>query len=104
MKKTIFKEGRITQSLYRSASKQNIPANIIVEFARIYGFQIDFQRDIWKNDTFQILYESYVNDNNEVLEFGNILFANLILKGKEYPLYYFSNNNFDVGCTTFINF
>ena len=33
---------------------QKIQPNIIVEFARIYGFQIDFQRDIRKNDTFQI--------------------------------------------------
>ena len=66
-KKIIFKEGRITQSLYRSASKQNIPANIIVEFARIYGFQIDFQRDIRKNDSFQIIYEVYEDENKKFL-------------------------------------
>ena len=53
-KKIIFKEGKISQSLYRSAIKSNILPNIIVEFARIYGFQIDFQRDIRKNDYFKI--------------------------------------------------
>ena len=42
------------QSLYKSASDQRIPANIIIEFARIYGFQVDFQRDIRKRDSFQI--------------------------------------------------
>ena len=94
IKNFIYQESKIVNSLYSSAVKKNIPVALIIDFARIYGFEIDFQRDIWKNDTFQILYESYVNDNNEVLEFGNILFANLILKGKEYPLYYFSNNNF----------
>ena len=94
IKNFVYEESKIVNSLYSSAVKKNIPVALIIDFARIYGFEIDFQRDIWKNDTFQILYESYVNDNNEILEFGNILFANLILKGKEYPLYYFSNNNF----------
>ena len=94
IKNFIYQESKIVNSLYSSAVKKDIPIALIIDFARIYGFEIDFQRDIWKNDTFQILYESYVNDNNEILEFGNILFANLILKGKEYPLYYFSNNNF----------
>ena len=58
-KKVVYKEGKILQSLYRSAIKQKIKPNIIVEFARLYGFQIDFQRDIRKNDNYQILYEIF---------------------------------------------
>ena len=88
-KKIIFKEGRITQSLYRSASKQNIPANIIVEFARIYGFQIDFQRDIRKNDSFQIIYEVYEDDNKKIFNTGKIIFADLNLRNQSNSLYYF---------------
>ena len=64
-----------------------------MDFARIYGFQIDFQRDIWKNDRFQIIYENYLNDKNETIETGNIIYANLILKGKEYPLYFFKSDD-----------
>ena len=93
-KDIIYEESKIINSLYTSAVKKNIPTGLIIDFARIYGFEIDFQRDIWKNDSFQILYESYVNDQNEALDYGNILYANLILQGREYPLYYFSNNNF----------
>ena len=88
-KKIIFKEGRITQSLYRSASKQDIPANIIVEFARIYGFQIDFQRDIRKNDSFQIIYEVYEDDNKKIFNTGKIIFADLNLRNQSNTLYYF---------------
>ena len=66
-KKIIYKEGKIKQSLYRSASNQNIPANIIVEFARIYGFQVDFQRDVRKNDTFQIIYEVFEDEDKKFL-------------------------------------
>ena len=61
-KKIIYKEDIILQSLYKSAESQKIPANIIIEFAGIYGFQVDFQRDIRKKDKFQILYELYLNE------------------------------------------
>ena len=42
-KEIIYKENLIVQSLYKAATDQKIPANIIIEFAAIYGFQIDFQ-------------------------------------------------------------
>ena len=88
-KQILYKEDIILQSLYKSAEKQKIPANIIIEFAGIYGFQVDFQRDIRKKDKFQILYELYLNEKNEVIETGEILFANLKLSGQDNTLYYF---------------
>ncbi len=84
-----YKEAEITSSLYASAVKMGIEPNIIIDFARIYGFQIDFQRDIWKNDSFQIVYETFSNENSQIIETGKIIFANLILQGKENPLYIF---------------
>ena len=84
-----YKENLILQSLYKAATDENIPANIIIDFARIYGFQIDFQRDIRKQDKFQIMYEIYFNEKNEIVETGEILFANLKLSGKDNSLYYF---------------
>ena len=88
----IYKEDLILQSLYKSASNQKIPANIIIEFARIYGFQVDFQRDIRKRDAFQMMYEIFVNDNGKIIETGNILFANLKLSGENNSLYYFNKD------------
>ena len=71
----VYKETIITNSLYNSAINLNIKPNIIVEFARLYGFQIDFQRDVWKNDSFQIIYEEFVNDDNKIVDTGEIIFA-----------------------------
>ena len=88
-KKIIYEENSITQSLYKSASDKKIPANIIVEFAAIYGFQVDFQRDIRKKDKFHIMYELFLNEKKEVVETGLILFANLKLSGQDNSLYYF---------------
>ena len=88
-KQIVYKENIILQSLYKSAIDQKIPASTIIEFARIYGFQVDFQRDIRKKDRFQIMYEIYVNENRKVIETGNIIFANLVLSGEDNSLYYF---------------
>ncbi len=88
-KKLSYKESEIVNSLYATAIKNNIQPNIIIDFARVYGFQIDFQRDIWKNDSFQLLYETYEDDNKKILETGNIIFASLNLQGKDFPLYGF---------------
>jgi murein DD-endopeptidase MepM/ murein hydrolase activator NlpD len=89
-KNILYKENIILDSLYRSATKKKIPANIIIEFARIYGFQVDFQRDIRKRDSFQIMYEVFLDDNDKIIEAGNILFANLKLSGEDNSLYYFN--------------
>ena len=89
----IYKESVITNSLYSSAINKGIEPNIIIEFARIYGFQIDFQRDIWKNDSFQIIYETFLDSDNKVLDTGKILYANLILQGKENDLYIYKTKD-----------
>ena len=88
-----YKEAEITSSLYSGAIEVGVQPNVIIDFARIYGFQIDFQRDIWKNDSFQILYETFIDQNGKILETGNIIYANLILQGNENPLYIFKVKN-----------
>ncbi len=90
LKKSLaYKEGIITNSLYNTAIKIGIKPNTIIEFARLYGFQVDFQRDIWKNDSFQIIYEEFQNDKGEILEVGEIIFANLNIQNSELKLYKF---------------
>ena len=86
-KKLVYKETIINESLYNSAMNLKISPSIIVEFARLYGFQIDFQRDIWKNDSFQIIYEEFINEKNNIVDTGEIIFASLNLQNKDYQLY-----------------
>ncbi len=88
-KKIVYKENLILQSLYKAATDEDIPANIIIEYAGIYGFQVDFQRDVRKKDKFQIMYETFLNEKKEIVETGEILFANLKLSGQDNSLYYF---------------
>ena len=90
-KEIVYTENIILQSLYQAAIDEKIPANTIIDFARIYGFQVDFQRDIRKQDKFQIMYEIFLNEKNEIVETGEILFANLKLSGQDNSLYYFDH-------------
>ena len=92
-KKIIFQEGKILKSLYKTAIDLGIQANVIIEFARIYGFQVDFQRDIRKGDSFQIMYEVFEDDEGKIFETGNVIFADLILRNQKNTLYYFDKKN-----------
>ena len=85
----IFKEGIIENSLYNTAISLGIKPNIIIEFARLYGFQVDFQRDIWKGDSFQIIYEQFENNDGSLIESGDIIFSNLNTQGNDLNLYKF---------------
>ena len=88
-KNLVYKENLITNSLYNSALNSGIKPNVIIEFARLYGFQVDFQRDIWKDDSFQIIYEEFLNEDNIIVDTGDIIFANLNLQNTDLQLYKF---------------
>ena len=91
-KKIKIVENKIEKSLYSSAVEAKIEPNVIVEFARIFGFEIDFQRDIRKNDTFQILYEQFYDENDEFHKTGSILYAFMSVNKREITLYKYGDD------------
>ena len=91
-KKKILSENIIKKNLYSSAMEANINPDTIIEFARIFGFEIDFQRDIRKNDYFKIVYEKYFDENGEFIKSGSILYTHMNVNGREITLYKFGND------------
>ena len=91
-KKKVLAENIIKNSLYRSAEEAKINSNTIIEFARIFGFEIDFQRDIRKNDYFQILYDTYFDENGVFIKNGAIYYAHMSVNGRDITLYRFGND------------
>ncbi len=83
----------INKNLYNAAVEANIEPNIIVEFARIFGFEVDFQRDIRKGDWFEIYYEKFKDDNGKVKDTGKIIYASMFVNGDEINLYNFNYKN-----------
>ena len=92
-KKEVVVKNVIKNNLYSSAVESGVEPNIIVEFARIFGFEVDFQRDIRKGDWFEILYEKFEDDNNKVRDTGKIIYASMYVNGEEINLYNFKFNN-----------
>jgi len=91
-KKKILTENIISKNLYSSAVEANINPDTIIEFARIFGFEIDFQRDIRKNDYFKILYEKYYDEHGEFIKSGSILYAHMTVNNREISLYKFGDD------------
>ena len=94
-KKEVVVKNIIKNNLYNSAIDSGIEPNIIVEFARIFGFEVDFQRDIRQGDWFEILYERFEDDNNKVRETGKIIYASMFVNGEEINLYNFKFNKLE---------
>ena len=91
-KKKVLADNIIKKNLYTSAVEARINPDTIIEFARIFGFEIDFQRDIRKNDYFKILYEKYFDENGEFIKSGSILYAHMIVNNREISLYKFGDD------------
>tara|TARA_B100000886_G_scaffold340252_1_gene308709 strand:- start:3863 stop:5215 length:1353 start_codon:yes stop_codon:yes gene_type:complete len=94
-KKEVVIKNTINNNLYSAATEAGIEPNIIIEFARIYGFEIDFQRDIRKGDAFEIYYEKYLDDNNIVRDTGKIIYAHMNVNNREINLYNFKDKDED---------
>ena len=91
-KKKVLSENIIKNNLYSSAVKAKINPDTIIEFARIFGFEIDFQRDIRKNDYFKIVYEKYFDESGKFVKSGSILYAHMTVNGREISLYKFGKD------------
>ena len=92
-KKEVVVKNIIKDNLYSSATSVNIEPNIIIEFARIFGFEVDFQRDIRKGDWFEIFYEKFEDDNGKVRDTGKIIYASMFVNNEEINLYNFNYKN-----------
>jgi len=91
-KKVTFAENIIKNNLYSSAVASKINPDTIIEFARIFGFEIDFQRDIRKNDYFKIVYDRYLDETGEFIKSGSIHYVFMSVNGREITLYKFGDD------------
>ena len=91
-KRKTLSENIIKNNLYSSAIEVKINPDTIIEFARIFGFEVDFQRDIRKNDYFKIVYEKYFDESGKFIKSGSILYAHMNVNGREISLYKFGSD------------
>ena len=91
--KNILKEIVINKSLYKSAINADVPPNIIMQFVNLYGFDVDFQREIRNGNIIKIYYEVFLDNKLNIRKAGNIKFASLALSKNTYELYKYTTND-----------
>ncbi len=78
-----FKQGEITTSFYKDALKEGIPDSIIMDFAYIFGWDIDFVFDVRKGDKFSVVFEADYSEGEKISS-GDIIFAEFINQNNRY--------------------
>ena len=78
----------IKSSLYEDGIKANIPAAVLSEIIMLFSFDVDFQRDIQKNNQLEISYEVLINSRGNVSN-GDIKFIKLSLQQKVFEYFMF---------------
>ena len=92
-KKNHLVETTIDRGIYRTAKQSGIENSIVAQFARLYGFEVDFQRDLKKNDKIKIFYERYLDDDGVSQRTGNIIYSEISNDKKNITLYRYEYPN-----------
>ena len=88
---TSFGFGEIRDSFYKSAKDVGIPDSIIMDFAYIFGWDIDFIFDVRKGDKFSVIYETEFSEGEKISS-GDIVFAEFTNREKKYIAQRFFDN------------
>ncbi len=80
---TSYSFGTINNSFYKSATSVGIPDSIIMDFAYIFGWDIDFIFDVRNGDKFSVIYEAEYSEGEKISS-GDIVLAEFINKDKKY--------------------
>ena len=83
--------GEIRDSFYKSAKGVGIPDSIIMDFAYIFGWDIDFIFDVRKGDKFSVIYETDFSEGEKISS-GDIVFAEFTNREKKYIAQRFFDN------------
>lgn len=88
-KQVVRARGTIASSLYGDARAAGVPDSVIIAMITLYTYSLDFQREIYPGDTFEVVYERFTDQKGRELKAGKILFASMTNGGKIRPLYRF---------------
>ena len=82
---------QIENSLYLDANKLGVPDRAIQQFANIYEYSVDFQRDIQPGDDFELMFEVYKDHHGNIVKSGDLLYTSFSPRGKTLSYYLFEN-------------
>ncbi len=88
--RTVRRAGRIDDSLYLSAERQDVPPNVVGDLIKLFSWDVDFQRDIQPGDGFETVVAETTLEGDQAAVRGELLFARLDLSGEPHEAYRFT--------------
>ena len=85
--------GTIQSSLLVATQAQNVPTSIAMKMVRLFSWDVDFQRDIRPGDSFELLFETFLDDAGRKVKDGEILRAVLSVQGTKFQLFRYKQKN-----------
>lgn len=86
---TIGVKATVENSLYVDATRLGAPDKVVVQFANIYEYSVDFQRDIQPGDAFEMFFEVARDQKGDIVKAGDLLYTSFSPRGNtsEYWLF-----------------
>ena len=78
-----YVEGMIENSLFEDAERAGLSNNMIMRFAAMFGWDVDFSQDIRKGDRFKVIYNEQFLDGKKIKD-GHIVAAEFINNGENF--------------------
>ncbi len=88
---TISVKANIENSLYLDANALGAPDKVIQQFANIYEYSVDFQRDIQPGDAFEMFFEVARDKKGNVVKAGDLLYTSFAPRGKAMNYYLYED-------------
>ena len=89
-------QGTIKNNLFDDAIEAGGNPQIILNFADILAWDVDFFTDLRQNDSFKILFEEVCKDG-EFVKCGKILAAEFVNNGRQIRVFYFEDDQGNAG-------
>jgi len=95
--KTNARSVKVNGSVYGSAKRSGVPSGVVAQLIKAYSGSINFKRDIHAGDEIDVLYESKETEDGEFAKLGNVLYASVMVGGKQKAIYRHKKSNGRVG-------
>ena len=85
-----MKSGEIRSSLYAAADAAGLSDNVAIQIADIFSGDIDFHRDLRRDDKFTVIYEMFYHEGRAIKS-GRVLATEFINQGRSYRAVWFED-------------
>ena len=88
----LYKSGEISGSLYQSAARAGIPVKMVQKSIKRFSYDVDF-RSLKKGDKFAYAYDTYKDENGDIVGYSHLRYAALTVKGKKHEIFFVTGSD-----------